>query len=79
MLYAFGACLESHELACNRCRFDIAQGSDIELAIEEIRRTLVAYLESELSDKKQINILSDNSNWFLWKWLCDGDYAGYIQ
>ncbi|CAG8466840.1 7529_t:CDS:2 [Cetraspora pellucida] len=63
-------------------RFDISQGSDIELAIEGIRGTSVAYLEPErtkVSDKKWINTLLDNSNWFSWEWLCDGDYAGYIR
>ncbi|CAG8667729.1 11601_t:CDS:2, partial [Dentiscutata erythropus] len=47
--------------------FDISQGSDIELAIEGIRRISVAHLKPERTKDKTS------------EWPCDGDYAGYIR
>ncbi|RIB00827.1 hypothetical protein C2G38_2232810, partial [Gigaspora rosea] len=61
-------------------RFNIAQGSDIELAIEGIRGTSVAHLEPECSKgKKQVNTLLGNSNWFSWEWPWDDNNTGYVR
>ncbi|RIB04743.1 hypothetical protein C2G38_2221482 [Gigaspora rosea] len=63
-----------------RLGFNIAQGSDIKLAIEGICGTLVAHLEPERpKDKKRINTLPGNSNWFLWEWPWDNNYTGYVR
>ncbi|RGB23218.1 hypothetical protein C1646_774835 [Rhizophagus diaphanus] len=43
---------------------------------------MISHLESErtkaLIGKKRINTLPGNSNWFLWEWPNEGEYAGYI-
>ncbi|RIB05182.1 hypothetical protein C2G38_2220385 [Gigaspora rosea] len=54
-----------------RLGFNIAQGSDIELAIEGICGTSVANLEPERS--------KGNSNWFSWEWPWDDNCTGYIR
>ncbi|RIB00511.1 hypothetical protein C2G38_2051598, partial [Gigaspora rosea] len=63
-----------------RLGFNIAQGSDIELAFEGICGTSVAHLEPEHpKGKKRVNTLPGNSNWFSWEWPWDDNNTGYVR
>ena len=58
---------------------DIADGSDIENAIKDLRGTTVCQIEPNREIAKgKISTLPGISNWFEWQWPIEGPFSGYI-